>query len=68
MLILQENWSPEIPAPQFRVIIAGKRAIFRGNVEENGGTREGEEMEDMARSMAAMQKVLKKLVPEAVFP
>ena len=36
-----------IPAPQFLVIIAGRRVIFRGNAEENSGTREGEETADM---------------------
>ena len=35
----------------------------RGNGGQGGG-----QMADMARSMAAMQEVLKKLVPEAVFP
>ena len=60
-----------IPAPQFHVIIAGKRVLYHGNVGENGGTRGGHgggQMADMAKSMAAMQEVLKKLVPEAVFP
>ena len=65
-----------IPAHQFCVIIVGKRVIYHGNVEENRGIREGEEMEyygggqmaDMAKSVAAIQEVLKKLVPEAVFP
>ena len=50
----------------------GKRVIYHGNVEENRGIREGEEtadMEaDMAKSVAVIQEVLKKLVPEAVFP
>ena len=31
-------------APQFCVTTAGKRVISLGNVEENGETREGEEM------------------------
>ena len=35
----------------------------RGNGGYGGG-----QMADMAKSMAAMQEVLKKLVPEAVFP
>ena len=33
----------------------------------NGGYGDGQ-MGDMARSMAVMQEVLKKFVPEAVFP
>ena len=36
-----------IPAPPFHVIIVGRRGIFCGNAEENGGTREGEEMAGM---------------------
>jgi len=36
-----------IPAHQFRAIIAGKRVIYPGNVEENRGIREAEEMADM---------------------
>ena len=31
------------PAPQFCVIIAGRRVIYPGNVGENGGNRGGEE-------------------------
>ena len=46
----------------------GKRVISPGSAEENGKIKEGEEMADMVKSMAAMQEVLKKLVPEAVFP
>ena len=34
---------------------------------ENGGQGDGQ-MAEMARALAAMQEVLKKLVPEAVFP
>ena len=41
-------------------------------MEESGKERisgyGGGQMVDMAKSMAVMQKVLKKLVPEAVFP
>ena len=61
-----------LPAPPFRAIIAGKRVIYPVNVGESGGNRGRREnsgqMADMARTMAAMQEVLKKLVPEAVFP
>ena len=61
-----------IPAHQFHVIIVGKRVIYPGSAEENGEIKKGEEMADMGadmvKSMAAMQEVLKKLVPEAVFP
>ena len=65
-----------IPAHQFCVIIVGKRVIYPGSAEENGeikgrrgnGGYGGGQMADMAKSMAAMQEVLKKLVPEAVFP
>ena len=37
----------------------------RRNQERRGN---GGQMADMAKSMAAMQEILKKLVPEAVFP
>ena len=37
-----------LPAPQFCVIIAGKRVIYPGNVGENGGNRGGEETADRA--------------------
>ena len=57
-----------IPAHQFRVIFVGKRVIYPRSAEENGEIKEREEMADMVKSMAAMQEVLKKLVPEAVFP
>ena len=53
----------------------GKRVIFHGSAEGNGnqgkrgnGGYGGGQMADMAKSMAAMQEVLKKLVPEAIFP
>ena len=36
-------------------------------IRGNGGSG-GRQMVDMAKSMAAMQEVLKKLVPEVVFP
>ena len=57
-----------IPAHQFRVIFVGKRVIYPRSAEENGEIKEREEMADMVKSMAAIQEVLKKLVPEAVFP
>ena len=44
----------------------------RGERRQQGGRENsgqgGGQMADMARTMAAMQEVLKKLVPEAVFP
>ena len=61
-----------LPDHQFCVIIVGKRVIYPGSAEEKGEIKEGEEMADMGadmvKSMAVMQEVLKKLVPEAVFP
>ena len=61
-----------IPAHQFRVIIVGKRVISPESQKNQGrrgnGGYGGGQMADMAKSMAAMQEVLKKLVPEAVFP
>ena len=67
------------PAPQSHVIIAGKKVIYLENVGgerrqqgRRGGSGPGggqmAEMAEMARSLAAVQEVLKKLVPEAVFP
>ena len=41
---------------------------FRGERRNQGRRGNGGQMVDMAKSMAAMQEVLKKLVPEAVFP
>ena len=70
--VIRETPVVLIPAHQFCAIIVGKRVIYHGKVEENRGIGGGEEtadMEaDMAKSVAVIQEVLKKLVPEAVFP
>ena len=44
------------------------RGERRDHGRRGNGSYGGRQMVDMARSMAAMQEVLKKLVPEAVFP
>jgi len=44
------------------------RGECRNQGRRGNGGYEGGQMADMAKSMAVMQEVLKKLVPEAVFP
>ena len=66
----------QVPAPESFVTTAGKKGHIsrecRGEKRNQGrrgnGGSGGVQMADMAKSLAAVQEALKKLVTEAVFP